>query len=278
MSAAPRQVRVGRVLGGVALLGIVGGVGLSLLKDRRDEEKLAEIRRAKPPGVPNLPAAPRPLQAPKPDPEALAGLPPYPNAQPMPVMSQPTGVGGEMKLAWFTTDDTPDQVLNFYEHWLDREGKAVVSHHFKGKEGSGYAGYFEGADPDGKLHMIAVMRQSGQTLVFPSVSSPTLMVERRGEDLSGLPSPPRTRRSVSFPLDESGSKAWYSTAKDSTVGEVLQFYKETLPGLGWTIDEASESGATGRVGATRKRQSASVSLTQKPGREVTISITIVGQA
>jgi hypothetical protein len=265
-----RPIGVGKVLIAAAVIGTVAGVVLSELRG-------SPAARVKVPAPPALVVAAPPMNkgtpAPKPDEEMLRALPPYPHAKasPRPLISQAKGQGGELKAAWFATDDTPEEVISFYERTLKKLTPLVVSHRFSPH--AGYAGYLDGDFE--RMHLISVVRQGRETLVFPSVSDPIKMVDRAGQSKDNFPMPTGAR--LSFDIGEPGAqRAYVVSAADTSVRDVMDFYKRSLAQQGWTVQSAEEHGPRGHVEATRAKGSAAVSVQQR-GVDVAIAITFFGE-
>jgi len=264
-----------------AVLGIAVGVGLSLRQQReldREVKRLERVERALPKEA--FPPAPRVTQAemsaPMVDPAALEGLPPYPGANPRDLAHETRVQGDQLHLAWFQTDDSVDQVMGFYEQRFSEMGRFIVRHRFS--PNAGYVGYLDLKDE--KLHLISVMHNLRQTVVFPSVSYPGRFYEGGGGQLpKAVPSMPGVKAPVAFDFDEgpSARRSWFATTEEP-LEQVADFYAKGFADKGWKVEEVNHAVPTEvRIDARRGDASASVLLKKRAGQTVAIYVSIAGQ-
>ncbi len=247
-------MRVWPVIAGAAVV----GASLGVVLERSRPEPEMELPEALAP-MPKM-AAPASAEEPPPV-EALKGLPPYPGARPRSLANGLTVQGVPMHVAWFSTKDTPEQVLSFYEEKLAAAGLPLVSRRYSAA--AGYVGYME--IPSDRLHLISVLRQGDETLVFPSSSQVRRMMESK-ESLP-IPSPPNVEGRLVFGFDEGGQKqrSMVATVKKGTVGEVVEFYKQGLVREGWRLSDDRVSADQVRIEATKGGASASVVIRRAAG-------------
>jgi hypothetical protein len=225
-----------------AVLGTVAGVALSLHRQHVEELELEALAaQAKDDAAPGeavwVDPPGKPLQSGAVHLTAVEGLPQYPNAFARPLTSAPHDGGVELDIAWFSTKDPIDDVLFFYAREFDRAHKIPVVHRF-----SPYAGYAAYLDLDTRrLHMISVLAQPHETLVFASSSYPAHMLERgAGLIPAGVPVVGGGEGSLTFDLSVGfgkKQKLWTSTYKQRSIADVRDAYKKALVDAGWTVQD-----------------------------------------
>ncbi len=264
-----------------AAVGTLVGVGLSLRKQHQLDAQVTQLSHL---GdtlpAEQFPPAPREtkeqMSAPLVDPRALEGLPPYPGADPRDLAQKTRAQGDDLHLAWFTTHDDVDQVMSFYEQRFSEMGRFIVHHHFNAN--AGYVGYLDTGDE--KLHLISVLRNREQTVVFPSVSYPGHFFDPGGGQLPAtVPVLPGTKGSVVFDFDEGAAarRSWFATT-ERPLDEVADFYAKALASKGWTVSEVNHALPTEvRIDARLGSASANVTLKKRAGQTVAIYVSIAGQ-
>lgn len=209
--------------------------------------------------------------------EALIGMPTYPGAVPHRVAETMRGQGGKMAVAWFSTPDSVQQVLEFYEATFDRLHPFYVSHRYS--ERSGYAGWLEPdkgsamADAgmemlDGVMHLASVLKEGNQTLVLLSTSRPLQILDGVARLPAGVVLPPWAETPKVFDLGEGqlAQTTLFSEVKEREVAEVDAWMQSGLRDQGWKI--ADHVSATGRTSLDfqRNRERLSVMITPKGSR------------
>lgn len=272
------RLRPWRVLAVAAVLGI--GVGLYLSRQADLEEHLALAHMEKvsedlPPM--RFPAPPKPQGSGAPifNGRAVEGLPPYPGAVPANLLSQQPGVGGELQVAWFMTDDPPESVISFYAKDFASKGLPFASHFYS--DAAGYVGY---AEPDGeRFHMLLAIKQGQQTVVFPSSSYPRKLLDSLQNKLPPeVPELPGTSSSMVFDFDEKSlaQKSFVATVQGKSVEEILKWYEESFKSRGWVVapPDRNELGEATLEASLAPRRA---SLTIKPDKaSVTVFLTLSG--
>jgi hypothetical protein len=265
------------VIAGV--LGAAGGVLLSFHKQTLDDAELERIASA--PDQLNAAAFPadavprKPLQSGPVHLTAVEGLPQYPHAFVRPLMTTPKDGGAEMNIAWFSTKDSADDVLQFYAKEIDAKHKTVVVHKFGPK--SGYAAYLDGADR--RLHMISVMGQPHETLVFASSSYPEKLLDGSRQATPGVPVIDGAENTVSFALGEAGGgrRLWMSTFKQRTLEGVCDAYKKALTADGWAVNEMSPPAPSeARLEARKSGDSLEVMIRRDAASNVAVYVSVSG--
>jgi hypothetical protein len=214
--------------------------------------------------------------------KAVEGLPPYPGAVPANLLAQPEGVGGEMQVAWFETDDTPDQIIYFYEKEFASKGIPFASHFYS--QNAGYVGYME---PNGeRQHMLLAIKQGQRTVVFPSSSYPRKLLQSMNGALPPeVPALPGTSSNMVFDFDEKtlAQKSFVATVDGKSVEEVVSWYQENFKSKGWEVGKAgtNSAGETTLEATYRPQQPSEVarnaSLTiRRDKASVTVYLTLSG--
>jgi hypothetical protein len=132
-----------------------------------------------------------------------------------------------------------DQVLSFYERTLAEEGLLPVSYQYS--PNAGYVGYLELSTQ--RMHVVAVIRQRDETLVFPSSSDPEAMLNAAAEP---PPVGAFTGAEGSVAMDVGGQKMWVASFPNRTLEDVSREWREGLVGRGWKLSDAVP-GAAGEV-------------------------------
>jgi hypothetical protein len=273
-------LKPGPILAMAAVIGIGAGMFLSRQRDLDEHMALEHMTKV----VEDLPPSrfPAPPEGPKRPSRALntravEGLPPYPGASPANMMSQDEGVGGEMQVAWFMTDDEPDDVIYFYEKEFASKGIPFVSHFYS--KAAGYVGY---AEPNGeRMHMLLAIKQGQQTVVFPSSSYPRKLLASMQNNLPPeVPQLPGTSSAMVFDFDEKqlAQKSFIATVEGKTVEEVAAWYADSFKSKGWSVSPtATNSAGETTLEASLGAQSKHASLTiRRDKASVTVYLTLSG--
>ncbi len=282
---SPRPgVSVAKLLGGAAFLGVIAGVALSMRQQSaidRDLERMYEQGEdLVPPQVAaqNMPLA----DFMRPDPEALRAIPPYPGANPRRLSSPPTFQNQKFSAAWFSTDDSVDEVVAFYENAFKGLPTPVVSHRFS--ENVGYAGFYEMPNLDagnvdvmaGKVHLISAVHSGSQTLVFISNSEPHMFLEGAATLRGDIDLPPNALRPQVVAVGEGPvkKKTIFSVVPASSLEEVALHFEGAFAKGGWKLepwvfnDDGSVSGQ-----ASRKEESSTLML-KREGNDVRLLLSL----
>jgi hypothetical protein len=275
--ARTSRMRPWVVLGCAALAGSVGGVALERFRSPKEQEltppKNETLDRVAPPS-PLM----RPSGAPLASAGALAGLPPYPGARPQDLAREIQIQGMPLHIAWFSTADPPEAVIHYYEEKFDQDGKLRVSHLYNAK--AGYVGYLE--RPAEKMHLISVLREGDETLVFPSSSEMQGLFTRSQKVPASLPEPAGARDSVVLSMKDNGvlQDSVYVTVPEQSLQQVMEFYRKGFEEKGWSVLTAVESSEAIRLEAKQNGATATVLLRKlkasiKPGVAVYVTLTTV---
>jgi hypothetical protein len=186
-----------------------------------------------------------------PDPMSLQGVPPYPNlsSPPRRIVRTPPGATEVNAISWFTTDDSVDRVLSFYEESYAAANIMYTAHRFSDKRG--YVAWFErranpdGGSPefgDGILHMIFASREGGATTVLLSANEPYRMLQRVSSLPGGVTLPDGARPQV-LNLGEPGADhfAIFAEYEGKTPQELTGEVREGMRRGGWIVSEEATS-------------------------------------
>ncbi|WP_205525401.1 hypothetical protein [Pyxidicoccus trucidator] len=204
---------------------------------------------------------------------ALVHFPPYPRgSRPDVLAADYLGPGVPMAVAWFSTQDTPRQVLDHYAKALLDAGLPVIRENHG--ENGGYVGYWT---PDTlEVRLVSVLAQGGETLVFVSAGQVKPLLERGMTVPAGVPLPPGLSAPVAMRFNMEGTTHQVVSGQlpEDTLGGAEARYRATLREQGWRAG-ATEPVETGGIafdverGETRGR---AVLREQPPGVEWRLSL------
>lgn len=282
-----RSLPIARVLGGTALIGILAGAGISTLQQRKIDRELERMYDEGQTLVPSaVPPEVKVEDYMRPDPESLRGIPPYPGANPRRMSSMPTYQGQEFAVAWFSTSDSVDQVISFYEKVFHGLPTPVVSHRFS--PNGGYAGFYEMPPLDGgldggkvdvmagKVHLVSAVHSGSQTLVFVSNSQPMAYLNQATTLRGGVELPPNALRPQVISIGEGPvkKKTVFSVVPGSSLEDVRMHFEQSYTSSGWKLapwvfnDDGSIS-----TSATRKDENSTL-LLKSEGSDVRLLLSL----
>ncbi len=184
-----------------------------------------------------------PAPAPSPPPEsapvaALAGLPSYPGAEPRSLGDGIMAGGVPMAVAYFVTPDPPQDVMAFYRNALQETHEHVL--HEWMTPTTGYVGWHD--KKTGDLHGVVFRREGEKTMVFPSAAAPARMFQNHQTMPDYLPNPKDAEGTMVVKMGAAagGSRqlSVVTTVPLTTVGQLLDFYKQGFKGKGWQVEKA----------------------------------------
>jgi hypothetical protein len=253
---SPSGLSVGAVIGLSALVGVVAGLALA---NRHQSAELSNARLAEavdhtlPVGVPLR--TDQSMMAP--DPRALAGLPPYPGAEPRRMLSGTTEENGVGAVAWFQTDDPLETVLGYYERALSQ--KVVITSN-RLSERRGYVAWLEAPADDAGLpdldeatvHMVSVSDEGSQRMVFVSANQPQKMLAAARELPGGVRLPEWVTAPQVIRTGEVGQeRATIFAIVDRPVAELHRALAALLEHDGWQVATTELEEGQGSIVATR---------------------------
>jgi hypothetical protein len=251
------------VLLAAAVLGSVLGTVIAFRREAEDEQARQALEAA------DDGASAEPLEPPDKSGRvtlaAVQGLPQYPGAHVRPISS-----GEQLEVAWFSTRDSVEQVLAFYEKEFTEKGVMPVSYQYS--EHAGYAGYMD--VPDHRMHLVSVIRQKDETLVFPSTSYPEKMLAGGSAPPAGVPNIAGAESTLSFDLGGGPDKrqVWLATYAGQSLEQVTTAWSKGLEGNGWAVKRTEEEGEP-RLAAERAGGSLQVAIRRDPSAKVAVYVT-----
>jgi hypothetical protein len=204
---------------------------------------------------------------------ALVHFPPYPRGSAPDVLAADyLGPGVPMAVAWFSTQDTPRQVLEHYAKVLADAGLPVIREHHG--ENGGYVGYWA---PDSfEVRLVSVLAQGGETLVFVSSGQVKPLLEREQTVPPGVPLPPGLSKPVSMRFNMEGTTHQVVSGQLSqdTLGGAEARYRATLREQGWRAGETESVEAGGIAFDVERGETLgrAVLREQAPGVELRLSL------
>ena len=215
------------------------GAALGAVNDRSLEAAQAEVLSASPG------AAKWVLSPPRPSPEALAALPPFPDAEARALFSSSTLSGTPLGIAWFSTKWPVESVLAYYAVYFRLLSRPAVRHLYS--PSSGYVAWLETdavrSPGRGALHMVSALRQRDETVVFLSVNDPLALTQAPPEALpDDVAVPPRgTPPRVFRQLDEGRAVQVIGLSVPAQSPEdVLAFYRAHFTDTGWSLQDVEQ--------------------------------------
>lgn|GEM_PF-3145755 len=206
----------------------------------------------------------------------LAHFPPYPKAsRPEALAADYLGKDAPMAVAWFSTQDTPAQVLEHYTEALLARGLPVL-HQRHGEKG-GYVGYWSPATEE--VRLVSTLAQGGETLVFVSAGQvgPLLARAAAVPDWVPVPADLQEPRTVNFHLEGASHHVVTGRLQEGSPGTAAERYRALFRERGWAVG-APEPVAPKAVGFEVLRETVSgraVLRELAPGPGVEVQLTLL---
>jgi hypothetical protein len=173
---------------------------------------------------------------------SLTYFPPYPNAgRPEALAADYLGPDVPIAVAFFTTKDSSDQVIQHYRKVILDQGLPVIGARFS--ENSGYVGYWEPETEE--VRLVSTLHQGGETMAFVSAGRMGNLLQRRSIQIpEWAPVPPDLREAATLTLNMEGLQNTTVTGRMAaqSVEQAEQAYRSTLRLQGWTAEAGSSSG------------------------------------
>lgn len=180
---------------------------------------------------------------------ATSELPPYPRAAPRALAADFLDPGSPIAVAWFSTSDTPDQVLGFYHQAILDAGLPVMEHWYH--PSAGYVGHVNPATNE--THLVSVIAQGGETLVFVSSGQVDSFIEGQTPLPGELRLPDGAEPPLVLAFREEG-RVRYSVQADvphMPAAQLVDFYRATFGSEGWSVQEVEQSAEGTHLTASR---------------------------
>jgi hypothetical protein len=170
---------------------------------------------------------------------ALSHFPPYPRGtRPEVLAADYLGADVPIAVAWFSTQDRPDQVLAYYNSTLLDAGLPTVGD--RQSEHAGYVGYWSPASEE--VHLVSVMEQGGETLVFVSSGRMARLLEGPPKVPQWIPLPPDAEDASALTFKLEGGTQYTVSARvaEGSVPEVMEFFQKALGERGWSVQRVRD--------------------------------------
>ncbi|MBN8469639.1 hypothetical protein JYJ95_24305 [Corallococcus exiguus] len=171
----------------------------------------------------------------------LTYFPPYPNSgRPEALAADYLGPGTPIAVAWFSTQDSSDQVLQHYRKFLLDEGLPVVGVRFN--DNAGYVGYW--APKEDEVRLMSTLHQGGETIVFVSSARMRNYLERGGRAPAGIPVPRGLQdvTSLSLRMEGATNVTVSGQVPGASLQDVEQAYRAQLGDQGWSVAAVPQEG------------------------------------
>lgn len=165
---------------------------------------------------------------------ALSHFPPYPHgSRPQVLAADYLGQQAPIAVVWFTTRDTPDQVLTHYSGTLMDAGLPTMGHRYN--ENAGYVGYWSPSSKE--VHLVSALAQGGETTVFVSSGQMAPLLEGAPKVPEWIPMPMAAEdaSALDFQLEGATQYAVSARVPESTVAQVETFFREDFEKRGWSV-------------------------------------------
>jgi hypothetical protein len=274
MSKGPSPLaRAGLLLFSVAVVGALIGFSWEAHLSEQEEARLDTLMSQTGESLPGVP--PR-SEGPTAEEQAIVrratqGLPPYKDVIAQPLAADFLGAQSPIAVAWFTTADTPQAVLDFYQGALVDAGLPPVQHRYNAN--AGYVGYLM---PDTQqMHTVSVMAQGGETVVLVSAGRVDAFIANQGDVPPGVPLPPGTPQPMVLAFREEGRVRHTIVAElePEQLPGLRAFYQQALEPKGWRLEEEAE-GASGPQFLFRRGSSQLSAAAQREEANVRLYLTL----
>jgi hypothetical protein len=176
---------------------------------------------------------------------ALSHFPPYPRgSRPEVLAADYLGPSAPIAVAWLSTSDPADKVLEHYRQVLEAQGLPPLGLRYNAN--AGFVGYWEpGTD---EVYLVSVLAQQGETLVFVSAGQVGSLLEGTGNVPEWVPLPPRIEQRAGLSLSLEGATQYTVSAvlPGGPLEEAVEAYRSLAAGQGWSVRPSASSVGEGR--------------------------------
>ncbi|MCP3104576.1 hypothetical protein LZ198_37510 [Myxococcus sp. K15C18031901] len=175
---------------------------------------------------------------------ALVHFPPYPNGSRAELLAVDyLGPEVPISVAWFTTQDSADQVLSHYKKVLQDKGIPVVER--RHGENGGWVGYW--SEDMKEMRLVSVLSQGGETLGFVSAGEMEPLLKRASKVPAWIPLPADLTgpTSVTFDMEGASHHLVSGPLTTQTPAEAAERYRALFQEKGWSVAELEQVDAGG---------------------------------
>ncbi len=263
---ALRSTSALKLVAGASAVGVAMGIALAFHRDTVAEEQVAAVLDEAGRALPTADLVARqskdPMAA---DPEALEGIPPFPDAVPRRLSRNLKGQGRAMAIAWFETPLPVEQVLSFYEEAFNKLQVIYSIHRYSAR--SGYVSYFQNPKElqTSLLRLVSAVREGETTVVMISNLRPLELLEA-AQLPGGIWLPAMANAPQLFELSEVGATRYtaITLVPNGTLATVEATFEENLGKQGWSFSDRATTGSRLTLEAKRGKSTQTISLTQEP--------------
>ncbi|NTX05192.1 MULTISPECIES: hypothetical protein [Myxococcus] len=242
--ASSLVIRVPALLFSVAVVGsLIGFAWEGAVYGRRD----ATEEWAPPPSLDDAPPAKPAGRSPEEEAalkRALVHFPAYPRASRAELLAVDyLGPDVPIAVAWFSTKDTPEQVLSHYRQVLLDNGLPVLGE--RHGEHGGWVGYWSPATEE--MRLVSVLAQGGETLGFVSAGQVAPLLKRASRVPPWIPLPPELGQPVtlSFSMEGASHHVVSGQLPEGSPTSVGERYRSLLTQQGWDVGAVEPVDANG---------------------------------
>lgn len=172
---------------------------------------------------------------------ALSAFPPYPRgSRPEVLAADYLGPDAPVAVAWFSTEDAPDQVLSHYRDTLLEAGLPVLGE--RHGEQAGYVGYWSPSTE--AVHLVSVLAQGGETLVFVSSGQVAPLLKGSPEVPGWIPLPAQTEEPTTLTFQMEGATQYTVSGRlaGMSLSEAAELLQRTFGERGWSVQALQAPG------------------------------------
>lgn len=165
---------------------------------------------------------------------ALSHFPPYPRgSRPEVLAADYLGASAPIAVAWLSTSDPADTVLEHYRQVLEEKGLPPLGLRYNAN--AGFVGYW--APGTDEVYLVSVLAQGSETLVFVSAGQVGSLLEGSGNVPEWVPLPPRIEQRAGLSLALEGATQYTVSAvlPGGPLAEATEAYRSLAAQQGWSV-------------------------------------------
>jgi hypothetical protein len=149
-----------------------------------------------------------------------------------------------MAVAWLSTEDSSDEVLEHYRLVLEEQGLPAIGMRYNAN--AGFVGYWSPSSEE--VYLVSAIAQHGETLVLVSAGQVGALAKGTGYVPTWIPLPARIEQRVGLSLALEGATQYTVSGivPGSSLEEAADTYRSMLVGQGWDVESlglSAEGGA-----------------------------------